>query len=246
MSEQIVVQSSSARHSMRAFKKFTTCFFCTLFHEPFQLSVCFTIITPSLTYVWCGKIRSYLCLSKQDLDLLTSFQTLLFWIRPGDLKQQVLIWQANRRGSKLTITPLLCSPIKVYLLIAEENNCIIPCVQCRAPVGTREKMERHIRSSQTAEETQHCFPAVQATLTHWDQPAWWQFCWCRAGLSVFNRVLGATEQSSQHSQKPKCELRIKECRSSLSNCYSTLESSSFSKWLPDYVQGHLDTSFGHR
>lgn len=94
--------------------------------------------------------------------------------------------------------------------------------------------------------TAFCFPAVQATLTHWDQPAWWQFCWCRTGLSVFNIDLGATEQSSHHSPRQKCELGIKECRSSLSNSYSTLESSSFSKWCPDYVQGHLNTSFGHR
>lgn len=51
---------------------------------------------------------------------------------------------------------------------------------------------------------------------------------------------------SQHSQKQKHELGIKECRSSLSNCYYTLESSSFSEWLPDHVQGQLNTSIGHR
>lgn len=52
----------------------------------FLLSVCFIIITPLLTYAWCGRICSHVCLRKQGLDLLTSFQTLLFWIRPGDLK----------------------------------------------------------------------------------------------------------------------------------------------------------------
>lgn len=50
---------------------------------------------------------------------------------------------------------------------------------------------------------------------------------------------------SQHSQKQKHELGIKERRSSLSNCYCTLESSSFSEWLPDHIQGQLNTGTGH-
>lgn len=47
---------------------------------------------------------------------------------------------------------------------------------------------------------------------------------------------------SQHSQKERHEPGIKEWRSSLSNCYYTLESNSSSEWLPDHIQGRLDTS----
>lgn len=132
----------------------------------FLLSICFTIISLLLAYVWRGRICSYLCLSKQDLDLLISFQTLLFSIRPGNLKKQVFTWQVNKTDSKLTISLLLCSPIKAYLLIAEENNHIITCVQCRAPAGSMERRWRDMSGAAKQQRKHNILFASCSSHTH--------------------------------------------------------------------------------
>ena len=46
---------------------------------------------------------------------------------------------------------LLSSPIKTYLLIAEQNNYIITCIQCGTPPG---KMERRCRDMTGAAKQQ--------------------------------------------------------------------------------------------
>lgn len=51
MSEQIVVQSLMARHDMTAFKKFTQCFFCVLFCEPFSAQ-CLLCNHHPFTHLW--------------------------------------------------------------------------------------------------------------------------------------------------------------------------------------------------
>lgn len=74
MSEQIVIQFLMARHNMRAFKKFTQCFFCALFCEPFSAQCLLYNHHPFTHLCMMWENTFYVCLRKQGytLNLLTT------------------------------------------------------------------------------------------------------------------------------------------------------------------------------
>lgn len=142
-----------------------------------------------------------------------------------------------------TISLSLSSPIKMCLLITEQNNYIIISIQCGAPAGKAERRCRDMTEVSKQQKKHNILFASRSNETHQLSSIWMLLvllkqCKLKSiyqNSEQLNNICFNIVRSKGICLEPK----------NLGQTYQTLityESSRSSGWLPDHVQGQLITS----
>lgn len=152
---------------MRAFKKFTQCFFCALFCEPFSAQ-CLLYNHHPFTHLCMMWENTFSCVSQEARSgFAYELSDLAFLNQTRGSKITGFSMASKQNRLRAHNQPLsLCSPIKTYLLIAEENNHIITCVQHRAPAGTKERRCRDMTGAAKQQRKHNILSASCASDAH--------------------------------------------------------------------------------